>query len=139
MAIYPGRDLPWPSPSPSGILEVGVAGDPPAPGTANVFAWDGDFAGALLFDPDGWVEWADLSPLQGFSEAVTITGFVTECGGEGCPEEVEAEEVAALARLGPECSASWTPVPGERVTMTITYSGTTCSIDVEREPIGPGG
>ncbi|MFQ5522639.1 MAG: hypothetical protein ACE5F5_03570 [Acidimicrobiia bacterium] len=139
MSIYPGRDLPWPPPPADGVLVVGVGGDPPAPGTANVLAWTGDFAGALLFDPDGWAEWAHLSPLQGFPTAVTVIGFVTECGSGGCPEEVEGDEMVDLPRLGAECSSSWTPVPEEKVTMTIRYAGNTCTIEVSSEPIGPSG
>jgi hypothetical protein len=137
VSIYPGRDLPWPPPPADPILSLYLAGSPPAPGTANVFAWDGDFAGAILLGPGGWAEFVGESAwVQGFIDTVTVTGFVADCGGGGCPEEVEGGEVDALGRLGPECTATWTPVPGEETIMEIRYTPTTCTIEVSSEPPG---
>lgn len=110
-------------------LVVEVAGTPPGPGRANVFAWTGGFDGGLLltefFPPDG-----EPRPVQAFlaGTARTISGFVTECG-EVCVEECEGDGCVALSRLGPECGYRHDPSEVE-VVVRITYHDTGCSIAV---------
>ncbi len=137
-ALYPVEDRPWPPPPANPVLSVYTAGDAPIRGTANVVAWDGDSSGALLFQGERWATdptW--FGSFEGDYYPTTITGFVTKCASEtGCEEECEGAACDALPRLAPECSMSYTPTPGEETTMTITFTGTTCTIGVDTNPVG---
>ena len=130
-ALYPIEDRPWPPPPANPVLSVYTAGDAPIRGTANVVAWDGDSSGALLFEAEGWASepiW--FQSFEGDYYPTAITGFVTECDSEtGCVEECEGAACDALPRLGAECSMSYTPTPGEEATMTVIFTGTTCTIE----------
>ena len=130
-ALYPVEDRPWPPPATSPVLSMHTAGDAPSPGTANVVAWDGDSSGALLFEAEGWAtERTWFQSFEGDYYPTMITGFVTKCDSEtGCEEECEGAACDALPRLGAECSMSYTPTLGEETAMTITFTGTTCTIE----------
>lgn len=151
-ALLPPTQKPWPIPIREGRLEVAAAGDTPRPGTANVVAWDGLYGGALMFGDYDW--WRLADGFQRFSGAVTISGFVTSCGPDGCIEECENEgnplrdqEVygdddneelplcSDLPRLGDECSYTYTPTIGEDAFLTVHFSGTMCTIKMSTTPI----
>ena len=136
-ALYPVEDRPWPPPPASPVLSLYTAGDTPSPGTANVVAWDGDSSGALLLDAERWTsEPTWFGSFEGDPYPTTITGFVTECDSEtGCEEECEGAACDALPRLGAECSMSYTPISGEETAMTVTFTGTTCTIEVDTDPV----
>lgn len=129
-AMDPVVDHPWPPPAADPYLSIFIAGDSPNAGTANVFAWSGPYAGALLLQSDGWVsERTWYQSLFGDSP-LTITGFVTACDSQGgCVEECEAAACNALPRLEPECSMTYTPSPGKETQMTITFDGGICTIE----------
>jgi hypothetical protein len=137
-SLYPVEDRPWPLPPASPVLSLYTAGDTPKPGTANVVGWDGDAAGALLLTAERWAnEPTWFGSFEGDSYPVTITGFVTECDDDtGCEEECEGAACDALPRLGAECSMSYTPAPGEETTVTVTFTGTTCTIESTSDTVG---
>lgn len=134
-ALYPAVAKPWPPPPAPPVLSLFTAGDPPASGTANVVAWDGESAGALLFTADGWAtqpRW--FQSFEG-NYPTTVTGFVTACdSATGCEEECEGAACDALPRLGVECTASYSPTPGEETILTVTFRGTTCTIESTSHP-----
>lgn len=124
----------WPLPARASELRVHLAGEAPAPGTANVFGWSGAHAGALLVDAADWSQ--EPTWYQSFTtDMVTITGFVAVC--DGCEQECEADACDELQRIGPECSEQYVAQEGVDVDFTIVYSDGGCSIDVTTNPILP--
>ena len=53
----------------------------------------------------------------------------------GCEEECEGADCDALPRLGAECTMAYTPIPGQDTTMTVHFTGTSCTIEVTTDPI----
>ncbi|VAW09673.1 hypothetical protein MNBD_ACTINO02-1640 [hydrothermal vent metagenome] len=136
-ASYPVGELVWPLPPEDLFLALLTAGNPPAPGTANVVTWSGEQSGALLFGPDGWN--TDPTFIQRFKAPgpMVISGFVTLCDETvGCPEELEPGEIKAIPRIGPECTLVYTPTPGQNIIMTIRFGDLSCAIDVKIGGVG---
>ena len=133
-STIPAAEKEWPIAIRASELSVHLAGDAPAPGTANVFGWSGSNAGALLVEASNWAE--EPTWYQSFTvDIVTITGFVAICGG--CEEECEADICDELERIGPECSEQYVAQEGLDVDFTILYADGGCSIDVTTNPIEP--
>lgn len=128
----PETEKEWPIPMRSSELNIWLAGDSPAAGTAHVFGWSGPSAGALLVQAANWSE--EPTWFQSFVVGeITITGFVVSC--DGCAEECEAEQCDQLTRVGSECAADYVAIDGFDTTMTIRYFDTGCTIDVATKPI----
>lgn len=129
--FYPVEDRPWPPPPPSPELWVRAAGDAPGPGRANVVVWErGDASGGVVFQVEGGTSNPQL--VGGFTSnyPTRITGFVTECGNveTQCEEECSGA-CNAFPPLGVECSISYAPTPGEKTTITVIFTGTTCTME----------
>ena len=130
----PVTEKEWPLPVRSGDLSVHLAGEAPAPGTANVFGWSGPNAGALLVEAANWSQ--DPTWYQSFTgDMIIITGYVAIC--DGCQEECESNICDELERIGPECSEQYVAQEGLDVDFTILYAEGGCSIDVTTNPIEP--
>lgn len=135
-AFFPAEERPWPLQPRASRLALQTAGDRPAPGTANVVAWSGESSEALLFGAAGWS--SEPTWFQSFEgePPTTISGFVTSCDDTaGCEEECEGADCDALPRLGAECTMAYTPIPGQDTTMTVHFTGTSCTIEVTTDPI----
>ncbi len=111
----------------SGTFNIVIDGTPPGDGRANVFRW-GDEAALLL----SGLEFVNLPRwIQSFpgDQAITIDGFVVDCGGTTCPEECDDERCQDLVPLGEVCTYRYQPEPFTDRTATIIWNDTTCEIE----------
>jgi hypothetical protein len=137
VALSPPTELVWPIPLRPSRLSVAVIGTTPAPGSANVFTWSDPSAGGLLVKEDFWGTSGGPGVIQSFDGDLprTITGFVGSCGGDNCIDECEGAGCDQIERLSAECEADYEVTDTHDTTITITYTASGCSIQVETNRI----
>ena len=134
---------------------IRLAGQAPLPDQANALTYEGSgYPEGFLFDLGGWADFGDglFTGFEGPHEPLTITGFVTGCGDDddclqdNCVIEGDPHFDDAIADgvpncdsyepLGMICSTVFEHDPLQDAIVTVTYEDRSCTIEVEREPIG---
>ena len=109
-----------------GTLDIVIDGTPPVDGSANVFRWAPE--AALMLPTGAFIELPRWIQSFETSEALTIEGFVVDCGAGGCPEECDDQACQNLEPLGNICSYNHEPEAFVDRTVTITWNGIDCEI-----------